>query len=235
MLTKSRPDPLPINDTNLVIDIGGGLNPHPRANYVLDMQDFATVKPYNNSEKIGRFTSDTWIVHDICSSKPFPFPDKFFDFAICTHVLEDVRDLLRVCEEIQRVAKAGYIEVPSMESEITHNLETRHYAGRWHHRWLVEVTEGDLIFRYKPHFVNGYWKTQLPRSWWKKNAPERDIRGLLWKDSFKYQEMYYSQREFIKFLEHFVQERQGYPNFRYYLFDWLKSFKHTIKSLRKVN
>ena len=43
--------------------------------------------------------------------------DGFFDFAICSHTLEDVCDPVWVCEELARVAKAGYIEVPSRLEE----------------------------------------------------------------------------------------------------------------------
>lgn len=220
----TRPNPLPIADSDRVLDIGGGMNPHPRADYVIDLEDFETLKSYGNLEKIGRFNSETWIVHDICSDKPFPFPDKYFDFAICTHVLEDIRDPLKVCREIQRIAKAGYIEIPSVESELTCNLESRHYVGRWHHRWLVEITEKGLNFRMKPHQVNGYWKTQIPRSWWRKNSASQ-IQGFLWTSQFECQEIYYNYDELEHYLETFVEERNVYPRYRYRFWDSLKKVK----------
>jgi SAM-dependent methyltransferase len=229
MKTNFRPD-LSIDSTYKVLDIGGGMNPHPQANYVLDMEDFETVKSYGNPEKLGRFGAETWIVHDICSSKPFPFTDHFFDFAVCTHVLEDVRDPLRVCEEMQRVAKAGYIEVPSIESELTHNLESHHYAGRLHHRWLVEVTDTGLKFTMKPHFVNGYWKTQIPRHWWKTD-PKTDVRGLFWKDQFTVEEMHYHYEQLQTFLEEFVRRHRVYPALRYQTWDNLKALKKIITSI----
>jgi ubiquinone/menaquinone biosynthesis C-methylase UbiE len=43
---------------------------------------------------------------------PYPFPDKHFDFLICSHVLEHLKDPVRTCSEFSRIAKAGYIEVP---------------------------------------------------------------------------------------------------------------------------
>jgi len=43
---------------------------------------------------------------------------KEVDFVSCSHVLEDLRDPIRVCEEIVRVGKRGYIEVPSKTAEL---------------------------------------------------------------------------------------------------------------------
>ena len=69
----------------------------------------------------------------------WPFEDQFFDFAICSHTLEDVRDPLHVCAELQRVAKAGYIEVPSRVKETCLGHERWNQAGLSHHRWLIEI------------------------------------------------------------------------------------------------
>jgi SAM-dependent methyltransferase len=41
-----------------------------------------------------------------------PFADCFFDYVICSHVLEHVPDPAAVIGELTRVARAGYIEVP---------------------------------------------------------------------------------------------------------------------------
>ena len=53
----------------------------------------------------------------MCNSH-WPFPDKTFDFVVCSHLLEDVRDPITVCRELCRVGKAGYIETPSRIREI---------------------------------------------------------------------------------------------------------------------
>ncbi len=75
--------------------------------------------------------------------------DDWFDFAICSHLLEDVRDPLTVCRELSRVAKRGYIEVPSRAREIYSKAWLFHLragpgrmteAGFYHHRWYVEHT-----------------------------------------------------------------------------------------------
>src|SRR5690349_25177201 len=80
------------------------------------------------------FSAKTWVQRDICDKAPFPFADKQFDFAICSHTLEDVRNPLWVCSEIIRVAKRGYIEVPSREWETCRGWERPNQAGLSHHR-----------------------------------------------------------------------------------------------------
>jgi ubiquinone/menaquinone biosynthesis C-methylase UbiE len=68
----------------------------------------------------------------VCTDR-LPFEDKSVDFLICSHTLEDLRDPIRVCREINRVAKAGYIEVPSRAMETIFGLEHRGYPGYYHH------------------------------------------------------------------------------------------------------
>ena len=45
--------------------------------------------------------------------KKLPFKDKTFDFVICTHVVEHVDDVPYFLNELSRVSKKGYIEVPT--------------------------------------------------------------------------------------------------------------------------
>ena len=77
-----------------VVDIGGGAMPLARADYVVDAlsdEDRGRLAG-GRKDSAERFTKDTWIQLDLCDRKPWSFADKFFDFALCTHVLEDLRD-----------------------------------------------------------------------------------------------------------------------------------------------
>src|SRR5260370_17414930 len=60
--------------------------------------------------------------------RPWPYPDKHFDFSFCAGTLEDVRDPIGACHELMRVSRAGYIETPSRLREIFH--ERRGYWFR---------------------------------------------------------------------------------------------------------
>jgi hypothetical protein len=150
-------------DSALVLDVGGWASPHPRADWVIDLGPYETRNWY---ETIGgprrghdeRFTAESWIVRDICAPAPWPFDPDTFDFAICSQTLEDVRDPVKVCFELSRVAKAGYVETPGAGVELTRGIESPLWCGWRHHRWLVEREDGGLVFVAKPHHVhNPFW------------------------------------------------------------------------------
>ena len=138
-----------------VVDVGGGANPFPRADFVVDGLTYEQRGALRRSDTVvERVTKDSWITLDLCEHKPWPFPDKFFDYATCTHVLEDVRDPIWVCSEIRRIAKAGFISTPSRIVEQSRGVEHPLYAGYYHHRWLVSAMETRLEFRFKPHLLH---------------------------------------------------------------------------------
>ena len=64
-----------------------------------------------------------------------------YDFSICTHVFEDVRDPLFVARQLQRVSAAGFVSMPTKHSELSH-VESGAYLGYCHHRWIFTVRPG---------------------------------------------------------------------------------------------
>jgi hypothetical protein len=189
LLQKLGPD-------EVVLDVGAWASPFNRAQWVLDSEPYETRGFYRTfggpaSQGGDRewFTSDTWIRRDICDHAPWPFADRQFDFAICSHVLEDIRDPLWVCSELMRVARRGYIEVPSRAWESTMGQERPHQAGLSHHRWLIEITGSHIDFVPKWHMIHTSRRFHLPAGfsapatqsfWWEKSFSfaERDIHGL---------------------------------------------------------
>ena len=140
-----------------VLDVGGAYAPLNTATHVIDIVDFDQRREPLDRAELTRFTRETWSVHDICST-PWPFPDKHFDFAFCSHTLEDIRDPIAVCKELSRVASAGYVETPSRLRESFHRKRgylLRRVVGRPirvgfdHHRWFVEEEDGGLVFTAK--------------------------------------------------------------------------------------
>ena len=84
-----------------VLDVGGGAQPFPRADWVIDAlahEERASLGRLEAGQE--RFGSDTWVQWDLCAREPWPFEDNFFDFAVCSHLLEDVRDPIWVCAEL---------------------------------------------------------------------------------------------------------------------------------------
>ena len=139
-------------DDALVLDVGGWAVPFPRADWMLDLGSYATrgTWGYEGDREAERFTAERWVQRDICDREPWPFADDQFDFAICSHTLEDVRDPVWVCAELARVARAGYVEVPSRLEEQTWGLQGP-WTGWSHHHWLIDVDQAtqhvDFVFK----------------------------------------------------------------------------------------
>ncbi|MSR24720.1 MAG: methyltransferase domain-containing protein [Nitrospiraceae bacterium] len=114
-------DELPklIQPGHVVLDVGGGIKPLSRANYVLDFlawdQRTGLTPWFRDVWPEPHFSQATWVKWDICSRDPWPFKDKQFDFVLCKGTLEDLRDPIWVCREMMRVSKAGYFETPTKD------------------------------------------------------------------------------------------------------------------------
>jgi glycosyltransferase involved in cell wall biosynthesis len=204
------PDPHPdnvaaalarINDGDSVLDVGGWWKPLNRADHVVDLL------PYESRAgggKIGpgpeRYSADTWHQFDICKT-PWPFPDKAFDFVYCGQTLEDIRDPIAVCEELSRVAKRGYVEVPSVWIECTYDIDvgplTPRYPGYEKHRWLVLEEESELLFVPKQVWLS--LVEFIPRK--ESNRWRRDQRiwttAVHWEGSISARELAFSGHEDI--------------------------------------
>jgi hypothetical protein len=148
-----------LSDESLVLDVGGWAAPHPRADWVIDLGPYETRHYYERVQGIEpvhpeRFTRDTWVQHDICAPGPWPLDDGMFDVVVCIQTLEDVRDPIKVCAEMERVGRAGYIETPGAAIEVTRGVESPLWCGWRHHRWLVFGDDGGLVFFAKPHSIH---------------------------------------------------------------------------------
>lgn len=220
---------------HLVIDIGGWAMPFNRANYVIDILDYDTRGIFGSQgPETEHFSRETWLVRDICDKTPYPFPDKFFDFVVCSHTLEDIRDPLWVCSEIVRIGKRGYIEVPSAESEIAFGVENKHYAGRHHHRWVIDIEDGKLLFTHKSHNIHTIWQYHLPRRFYQKLPPEKRVQYLFWEDSFPFQEnVLLSSEQVGKFYAERVRALNAYPEVRYAVETMRTGVKKYLKRMQR--
>jgi SAM-dependent methyltransferase len=94
----------PVSREALVLEVGSGGNPYPRSNVLLDAYESTRERHWVP------LTSDRPTVLGFVEN--LPFKDKSFDYVIASHVLEHSGDPEKFISELQRVAKAGYIEVP---------------------------------------------------------------------------------------------------------------------------
>ena len=117
---------------DLVLEVGSGGNPCPRSDVLVD---------YSLAEHEG----SRELVADrptfLCAVESLPFKDKQFDFVISFHSLEHSKNPEAYLNELERVAKAGYIETPSS----THEM----FFPYKFHRSLVSVENGRLKIKRK--------------------------------------------------------------------------------------
>ncbi len=123
----------PVSKDALVLEVGSGGNPYARANVLLDAY-------INTRERHWvPLTSDRPTVLGFVEN--LPFKDKSFDFVIASHVFEHSTDPENFLRELQRVAKAGYIEVPDAFMERINPYRD--------HRLEITVRQGSLVVRKK--------------------------------------------------------------------------------------
>jgi len=206
--------------SDVVLDVGGWAHPFNRANYVMDAEPYETRGYYNRTfarnnpfppigGTVEHFNKSTWIQRDICSREPYPFADKQIDFVLCSHTLEDVRDPLWVCSEMIRIARAGYIEVPSRLWESCRGAEPG-IAGLSHHRWLVEIEDGLVRFIPKYHRIHN-WRYSLPASLRRRLSEDESATWLFWTDSFRFLEVTLHGEDHLLELQKYVDRVQPYP------------------------
>lgn len=199
----------------IVLDVGAGASPFTRADWVLDLLPWEQRGLYSYERREGeRFGPDTWVIHDICAREPFPFDDNQFDFVVCSHTLEDVRDPIWVCSELSRIGKAGYIETPSRLEEQALGIQGS-WVGWAHHRWFVEEEDGSLVFTFKHHVVCGRSSAQLPQRLWSALAPEEKVLTFWWTDQFDSRERYFaSGEELDEYLDGFARRETSERGYR---------------------
>lgn len=178
-----------LDDDALVLDVGAGFNPFERADWVLDLLSYERRGVYG--ERAGaaaeRFSEQTWVTRDICDRVPWPFDDDQFDFVVCSHTLEDVRDPVWVCSELIRVGRAGYVEVPSRLEEQSFGFQGP-WVGWGHHRWLIDVAPEGIEFVFKHHVLHGRSSDHFDLDFHRRLTPEQRVQSLWWRGSFAYSE-----------------------------------------------
>ncbi len=99
-----------------VLDIGCGYGANEYATTICDILDLSD-----------HYKDKTFIK---INEKKLPFKDKEFDFIIASHVAEHVEDISYFLNELARVGKKGYIEVPTkLEDNLVFENKKAHI---WH-------------------------------------------------------------------------------------------------------
>jgi hypothetical protein len=114
-----------------VLDVGSGAHPNPRAD-VLCERDL-TDDRHRGGVAV---RVDRPLVRG--DALQLPIRDQSIDFVIASHIAEHVDDPVSFCRELQRVAKAGYIETPSPLFEWLFDIE--------YHSWKVSARGQTITF-----------------------------------------------------------------------------------------
>jgi hypothetical protein len=107
-----------------------------------------------------------------------------------------------------RIAKAGYVEVPSRAWETCRGKEPG-IAGLSHHRWLIDIGGNGIRFILKFHRIHN-WRYSLPSSTLKKLSAEESVQWLFWEHSFDYSEQILHGEAQTRELERFVNSIRPY-------------------------
>jgi len=114
-----------IAPNDLVLDIGSGGWPFKKANHLADKY------PDKTSHRVEAMVRDQRPFFEV-DLEHLPFNDRDYDFVFCSHVLEHMDNPGQAIRELMRVAKRGYIEVPTRLSDVLFNFTKIPNHHRWH-------------------------------------------------------------------------------------------------------
>ena len=150
-----------------VCEVGCGRFAWEEANTLCDLVDHTDLYPDR------RFVQ--------CDGSKTPFKDKEFDFVIASHVAEHVPDIVEFLAELQRIAHAGYIEVPKpLFDNLTRGNKTEHL-------WWVNFDDDHKTVCFEPK------KMIIDESFWPEQCKfleeyflDSMYLSLAWQDSIEF-------------------------------------------------
>ena len=80
--------------------------------------------------------------------------DGMFDFAIISHVLEDIRYPMTALRWMPQIARSGFLGLPNRHTEFGNGV-SEYWLGQSHHSWIFTVVEqgGANVLRAVPKFA----------------------------------------------------------------------------------
>ena len=159
ILWATRRLALNIPSDALVLEVGSGGNPYPRSNVLLDAymetQERHWAALVNDRPTVLSFGEN------------LPFKDKVFDYVIAAHVLEHSPFPEKFLSELERVAKAGYIETPDAFMERINPYND--------HRLEVTLRKNTLLIRKKNSWIIDNDLVELYEKYAKKVIAKKSI------------------------------------------------------------
>lgn len=173
-----------IEPSHKVLDVGCGAYPFPFSTVLVDLYEGKTV---HRAEELK--TDNKPLI--IANIEKLPFCDKSYDFVYCSHVLEHSDDPEVACKELMRIGKRGYIETPSLMTDVLFSW------AKGMHKWFIIIIANRIVFfeygdRLSRGVQNSYWQKSV---FSKKHHPLQDLfygnldifhSALIWESSFQY-------------------------------------------------
>lgn len=117
-----------------VLDVGGASNPW--ADQWTDA--YVDINPLLTEKHVYK--------GDICLPEVWEqVREKTWDFTICTHTLEDIRNPEFVLSQLLEVSKSGFIAVPNKHQELS-CVQSRFWLGYGHHRWVFTIRDKQKLY-----------------------------------------------------------------------------------------
>jgi len=181
-----------IQPEDKVLDIGSGHMPFPFATHLADyaIED----SRYGRAGEPFEHVAGKPIIQ--CNIEKMPFADREFDFVYCSHVLEHTENPETACRELMRVAKRGYIEMPTKGKDIFFDT-----ARVSRHRWSADILNHCLVLtEYCPEELKGLEcdvlgrmvyapKTEEEKAFYALQFLKADVLNVMlyWEESFAYE------------------------------------------------
>lgn len=126
-----------IKPTDRVLEVGPGGTPFYRADVFLE-KSFSEEELNRQRGNTQPLETDKEVIY--YDGGAFPFKDHEFDYVVCSHVLEHIPsdEVDSFCRELQRVAKKGYLEFPTIYYEYLYNFDV--------HLNLMNFKDGTVIY-----------------------------------------------------------------------------------------
>ncbi len=178
-----------------ILDIGCNRDAVQYAQTAADVQDLTSF--YKNKKFV------------LIKGKDLPFKDNEFDFVFASHVIEHVEDVSYFIEELQRISKKGYIELPSMLEDNIVLSENNIIDHKWFFKFddvnqiLLAEKKRQLI---EPFITHGVLFGSL-----RKNFRSSLVLELYWEDKidYKFEKITFPVKKtvFISILKKYISYR----------------------------
>ena len=155
------------NNNWKILDIGCGYSANEFANTICDVQDLSKFYEGKNFVKLEK--------------KQLPFKDNQFDFVIASHVLEHVEDFKFFINELERISKKGYIELPT---KLEDNLV---FENKKDHLWHMDFDDvnSKLLISNKIQFIEPILTVSMAQTL-RENFKSSLVLELYWEDKIDY-------------------------------------------------